>query len=551
MHIDQGKTRILLVAPTRSGKMVLVAAIARSSTLPLLFLCHRLELIDQCAEELSRVGLSSIGVIRADDSRSNPSASVQVASLATLARRAKPWLGQKIIIIIDECHRAASESYRTLIDEYVSANPEVIVIGFTATPCRLDGKPLGDIFEVLETVCTYQELLKNPNWLIAPDIYALPPPDLSAVRQTMGEYDEDEAATAMSAINGDVVDHWLRHAHRHPEFTPRGDRVPQKYVDGPRRRTFLFACNIAHSLALCARFEAAGVRVAHLDGKTPETERRSLLKALATGDLEILSNVNILLEGVNVPEAKCVCHVRPTQSLTLWRQSSCRVLTPWNGVRPLILDHAGNTDRLDLPHIDLLWSLSDKPKRRGGAVAMKVCKSCYAYVEAGRSVCPHCGAEFKTETRAATRATQESDAQLQQRSAEPDAAKRLFFDRHVLMAKSKGFKPGFAAFKFKEHYGNWPPREWSNEAKLTFASDTMWQAQLNRRLERKAEREEQEKAEEKALDRALDGPLDPASPEAIAAAWKAKREGTKPAPEPEPYEEEETFGDWLESHGIT
>lgn len=579
LHIDQGKRRILLVAPTRSGKMVLIAAIARRSTLPLLFLAHRLELIDQCAEELGRAGLSNIGVIRADDSRENPSASVQVASIATLARRPKPWLGRKIIIIIDEAHRAASESYRELLTHW----PDAIVIGFTATPWRLDQKPLGEMFDALEVVATYQELLKNPDWLIAPDIYALPPPDLSHIRQVGGEYDEDEAAAVMDTINGDVVSHWLRLAHLHPVFSPRGDRVPKKFTEGPRRRTFLFACNIAHSLSLCQRFEAAGARIGHVDGKTPETERRSLIRALSKGEIEILSNVNILLEGVNIPEAKCVCHVRPTQSLTLWRQSSCRILTPWQGVRPLLLDHAGNTDRLDPPHIDLNWSLNERPRRRGGAVPMKICRSCFAYIEAGRVLCPHCGAELGA-TQQKSRSTQESDAELQMRSSEPDAAKKVYFDRHVLMAKSKGFKPGFAAARFKEHYGQWPPREWSQAVQIEFASDTLWQEQMARRNARRADRERQENAEEQHMERDPDvgsavdpasPSVDPASPEAIAAAWKAKKKqdpasseaiatawaaklsspaSPAPAPEiePEPYfDEDESFGDWLTDQGIS
>src|SRR5208282_2321273 len=293
MHDANGKKRILCVAPTRSGKMVLIAAIAKSSTLPIVFLAHRMELLDQCYEQMGAVGLSNVGIIRADDHRTNPSASIQIASLATLAKRPKPFLGQKIILFIDEAHRSASDSYRELIDEYTKANPGVIVIGFTATACRLDGRPLGEIYEILETVCTYQELLKRPDWLRTPDGFSIPlKADLSAVKLVRGDFADGEIGAIMGQLEGDVVEHWMKRAHLHPVFE-MGQRVPFKFREGERRRTLLFACTIAHSISMCERFERAGARIAHVDGTTPEDTRRAALRDLASGKLEIVSNVNI------------------------------------------------------------------------------------------------------------------------------------------------------------------------------------------------------------------------------------------------------------------
>jgi DNA repair protein RadD len=548
MHVDAGVKRLLLVAPTRSGKMFIIAAITRGLTLPVLFLAHRIELIDQCAEELNKAGVTNLGVIRADDHRTNPTAMVQVASIATLAKREKPWAGQEIIIFIDEAHRAASDSYLDLLAHY----PNAIVLGFTATPWRLDSRPLGGtgLFEKLETVCTYQELLKNPDWLLPPDIYA-PPIDESQFVQRGSDYDEDQAAVVMEHLTGNIIDHWLKRAHMHPVFNAKNERMPQQFVEGPRRRTIGFACNIAHSVSMCERFERAGVRVAHVDGKTPDTERRAVLKALAKHEIEILFNVNILLEGVNIPEAKCVIHARPTQSLTLWRQSSCRVLTPWKDpkfgtIRPLILDHAGNTDRLDPPHIDLNWSLTTKPHRRSNAQPMKICKACFAYIEAHKVVCPHCGAECKG-AGGGHKQREEDARELELRNTEPDAVKRVFFEQSLLLAKSRGFKPGFASFKFKERYGQWPARELSTRAKNEFAIDKLWQDQLARREKKKNEAEAQARNEaEHMADEVCGDPYnvqgawgkDPTSPESIADAWAKKRDPFEGEPERDVFDDD-------------
>ena len=392
MHVDAGKRRILCVAPARSGKTAMMAAITKSSTLPVLALAHRVELIDQLANELLHVGLTNIGVIRGDDARTNPSASIQVASIATLTHRTKPFLGQKIIIFCDEAHRSISDSWLDILAMY----PDAIVIGFTATPSRLDGRPMGEFYEVLEVVVTYQELLKRRDWLTMPLAYGIPLlADLSHLRTVGGDYDDAQVAEIMGRLEGDIVGHWFRLSGRHPAFTSRGELIPGKTIDGPRRSTFLYACTVAHSLSLCTRFEKEGARIVHIDAKTPEEQRRAALKDLAAGRIEIVSNVNVFMEGTNVPSVKCVSHCRPTQSTVLWRQSAPRCMTPHGNITPLIIDHGGNWDRLGPPHEDLSWSLTSKAQRRTGASApMKICKACFAYVAIGCILCPHCGSEF-------------------------------------------------------------------------------------------------------------------------------------------------------------
>ena len=183
-RVRDGKRRILLVAPTGGGKMTMIASVIRTSSVPVLFVAHRMELIDQCVEELHRVGITNVGVIRSDDARANPSATVQVASIQTLARRDKPPAG---IVLIDEAHRAVSDSYLALLEHYKQS----IILGFTATPTRYDGRPLGDLFECLEVVCTYETLIKD-GFIVAPYCYSGPTElDLSGVRLVGGDYDEE------------------------------------------------------------------------------------------------------------------------------------------------------------------------------------------------------------------------------------------------------------------------------------------------------------------------------------------------------------------------
>ena len=498
-----GNRRILAVGPTGCGKMLLIAAMIRTSRVPAIFVAHRMELIDQCVDQLARLGVTQVGVLRGDDERYDPGASTQVCSVQTLARRDKPFVALQPtescpypqLIFVDEAHRSSSESY---VEHVFKAYPHAIIIGFTATPTRLDGRPLGgELYQDIVQIATYAELLKNPDWLATPDIFdSQLQADLSEVRIAGSDFDDVQLAQVMHTdrLEGHVVEHWLKLANRHPIWK-NGMRVPLESAEGEYRRTLLFAVNVAHSESLTARFEAAGVKVAHLDGTTPEAQRRAMLRALGQGELRVVCNCNVAVEGVDVPEVKCIVHARPTQSLTMWRQACGRAMRPWRGVTPLILDHGGNFMRLGCPFEDLRWSLSSKPVR-ASKPGLKLCRKCFAYVPLGRSMCPFCGYEFQPEDE---RVIQESSAELSQRSTDPESLKRDFFNRQAIIARTRGFKPGFASKLYLDRYGDWPPKEWSDRVKADFLTDPAWQSTMARRLERKAVREAQDKREEAAL----------------------------------------------------
>jgi len=486
----------LLVAPTGSGKTVIIAAIIRTSSVPVLFLAHRMELIDQAVDELRKVGITNVGVIRGDDDRVNPDALVQVASIQTLSRRDKPPAG---IVIIDEAHRAMSDSYLNLLRNHYQ---EAILLGFSATPIRIDGRLLGQLFEAMEVVTTYEQLIKEGH-IVAPWCFGAPEIDLSQIKISGGDFDEDQLGDLMRRpdLIGNIVDHWFNYANRYR--TPEGGiRI------GPYRRTIAFAVGIQHSLEIQSRFRAAGARIEHVDGTTPEKQRRAIFAALGNGDLDIVTNVGVALEGIDIPSVKCIVHARPTQSLVLWRQSAGRELRPWHpgcpkgcathpSVEPLLLDHAGNIGRLGFPHEDLYWSLTEKPQRIGNKKApTRVCDGCYAYLPAHKRICPYCGKEAPPPP--PQDLPQEKEDQLKQYVNSPEEMRLMYYNMIVQVARQKGYKPGFAAARYKTRYGTWPPWEWGEATKASFASDPEWQANYTLNMQRKEKINQQKMAKELA-----------------------------------------------------
>lgn len=461
--IEGRQPRVLLQFPTGAGKTLTAAAMlagALEKGNRSMFVAHRLELIDQTVATFAKLGITSIGVIRAGDKRKDMSQPIQVASIQTLARRKIRVDGLRIIFI-DEGHRAYSESYvKFLFDMY----PEAVFVLLSATPCRSDGKPLGKYVDAIVAGPTYSSLILGGH-LVAPHVYSTPVlPDLSSVRTTAGDYNAEDLEVAVNrrALIGNLLSEWQKRGQGH--------------------RTVAFAVSVAHSQAIVEMFRDAGVSAEHLDGTTEEGERRAILARLASGETRLVSNVGVLCEGWDLPACKCMLLARPTKSLALYMQMAGRILRPWEGVTPVILDHGGNVDRHGMPHEDREWSLEGKPKKSKGAPA-KTCKSCFAMIAAALMVCPHCGYEFPAPVSPEPTPMENLTAvELALRTLDGDDAQLAFFRQTAEKARAKGWQPGAVLHRFREKFGAMPPREWWRPLKKLAKNDPEWSVKLAERM---------------------------------------------------------------------
>ena len=183
--IATGKRRLLIVAPTGSGKTVKASAIIKRAVQNrqgVLVLAHRREIIAQTSRKLHAHGVAH-GIIQAGV-RPRSHEDVQLASVQTLwvrAMRAECMdLPKADMLVIDECHHAPARTYRKIIDAY----PEAVLIGLTATPCRGDGRGLGGIFETIVEAPQVAELIEG-GYLVSSRVYAPVNPNLKGVRPSL------------------------------------------------------------------------------------------------------------------------------------------------------------------------------------------------------------------------------------------------------------------------------------------------------------------------------------------------------------------------------
>lgn len=427
-HIRRGCRKIVLVAPTGSGKTVIMShiiqhAVAKDKTV--LFLVHRVELAAQGSEKLDSFGVDH-GVIMSSHPRRRPWLKVQIASVPTLTRRLNK-LPPADLIFCDETHRIRGKSWQKLLAAY----PQAVVVGATATPLRADGLGLGEFYQEMVS-CPSVNALTRMGYLVTSRVYAPAKPDVSKVTHDhkTGDYATGALAEVMDrqVLVGDIVQHWLRLARREAggvgihildrsnSGTSTDRRTPDEenngtieangkntigprtttHLSGTHRPTVCFAVSVAHSRHIVEQFQAAGVAAEHLDGETPAAERKRILEDLASGKLDLVSNCEVLTEGWDCPAVSCAILARPTESLGLYLQMVGRILRPAPGkLDALIIDHSGMVHRHGFPDDDREWVLAGDREYRRDATdktpGVKICPQCFLAMSAKVRECPNCG----------------------------------------------------------------------------------------------------------------------------------------------------------------
>jgi DNA repair protein RadD len=385
-----------------------------------------------------------------------PMEAVQVASIDTLHVRGVRSNAMDLpladLLIFDEAHRARGRTREHLINLY----PEAVLLGMTATPCRGDGRGLGNLFDVMIEAPQIAELIVG-SYLVKSRVYAPVDPDLKGVRTEKGDYVISQLAGRMNTAGlvGDIVEHWHKH--------------------GEQRRTIAFAVDVAHSVHIAAEFARAGVPAEHLSGETQIPERAAILARLASGETKVVSNCAVLCEGWDCPPVGCCVLARPTKQMGLFRQMIGRVLRPADG-KPdaVILDHSGAVFRHGLPEDHVDWTLDvdgraatpahDK-RKTGKEPKLHECPSCQAIMV--KPPCYHCGWEPQPKARS----IDFEDGQLglviggKSRTQQYTNEQKIIWHRMLIgEALRRGKNPNWAFYLFRDKFGHDRPADWDRTA---------------------------------------------------------------------------------------
>lgn len=425
LRVELGKhRRVLMQAPTGSGKTVLASFIASETSgrgKRVAFNCHREELVNGTSNTFRKYGIPH-GFVAAN--RPASSQLVNVCSIDTLKNRLAVTT-EPDVALWDEAHHLGAEGWRAIMDAW----PNAYHIGLSATPWRLDGSGLDDCFDALVPGPPTSWLIEQGH-LSTFEIFAPNPPNMKGSRRAKGkdgiDFSKKDASARMDIPKrtGDIIKHWRLHAEG--------------------MRTIGFAVNVADSMMIVDRFNAAGIPAAHLDGKTPKAVRKKIIDDFATGKILVLFNVALFDEGFDLAAiagvddltVDCLIDAAPTMSLS-------RVLQRWGRVlrrKPypaIILDHAGNSNRHGFPDDERVWTLAGREKGKAandnGPPPPVTCTGCFRQIKRPLPEhCPHCEKRLLAEMKE----IEAADGELKKITAEEKAAIRRQRQLEELNAKT-------------------------------------------------------------------------------------------------------------------
>jgi len=385
-HLRRRDDNPCIVIPTAGGKTPVMASICRDAVSQwdgrVLILAHVKELLEQAVDKLHAMApdlWNQIGVYSAGLGSRDTDHPIIVAGIQSVYRRAKA-LDSFDIILLDECHMLPPDGegmYRTFLADAKEVNPNVRLIGLTATPYRMTSGMICGPMNLLNHVCYevgVRELIVQGYLCPLKTKAGRRKVDTSGLHVRGGEF----VAGEVEALMDD--DSLVRSACR-------------EIVDHTRERhsVLVFASGVQHALHVQRVLAECGHECGFVCGETLPFERAETLRRFKVGDLKYLVNVNVLTTGFDAPNIDSVALLRPTMSPGLYYQMVGRGfrLDP-SKENCLVLDFGGNI----LRHgpVDAL-QIDDRAGGNGEAPA-KECPQCQAVIHAAYATCPECGHEF-------------------------------------------------------------------------------------------------------------------------------------------------------------
>lgn len=393
-HIANGTRSICVQLPTRGGKSGEISYLCESFKAQqrvVWFLCHTNILLDQMSEELDFHGIKH-GIIAAKQPMRRYA--VQVISKDTLTRRSDRLseLGWRDpdVIIIDEAHRVMGATYLNIVNKY----PRAVVIGFTATPKRLDGKPMGDIFEKLVMGPSIEELQRRE--VLAPVESFIPESlDFSQIGRRGSDYDPAAVNVQLEKqkIIGNAVHHYEQFA--------RG------------RKALTFCASIEHAKIVAEEFSDAGYPSVDISSADGRDGVKNKLSDYYSGKYINMTSCNLFVEGLTVRECGAIIDLAPTMSLTRYLQKIGRGMMRAEGKDRLIhLDCVGNVLNHGFPTWPRAWSLDQSSGDIPAEEMPRRCPECFHPVPRNVRQCEWCGYVFDVRQRIVNRVPDQEDGKL-------------------------------------------------------------------------------------------------------------------------------------------
>lgn len=342
---SMGHDKALIIAATGSGKTYLAAFDAMGfDAKRLLFVAHKDTILQASLETFQKVFRTSrsYALFTGEDNKRSEEADFIFASNQMLNLHLEEFDPRQFdYIIIDEVHHGAASTYQNIISYFRPA----FLLGLTATPERMDGKSIYDIFENnVPFDLRLREAIEND--LVVPFHYY-------GIKDSLLSYSEEEIKNQISNISKQMC------SEENCRFIAK--EIQKHKPADSKLRCIAFCSTRSEAQSLADSFALLGYHTATLDGHNSTGERIDVFKRLESVEdpLDLVFAIDILNEGVDIPSINMVLFLRPTESSTIFIQQLGRGLRKYPGKPFLtVLDFIANSYQRSFQIAAALGSLS-------------------------------------------------------------------------------------------------------------------------------------------------------------------------------------------------
>jgi len=343
--------RFILKAPTGAGKTVLASEIVQRfyKDKKIVVLCHRLVLLEQLEEILSRK--HTVRKLAVSDTGH---AFEGYDILLSTTMRAKEVLADAIskadLIIVDEAHRVSPNGtvYKRIIDNFnENGKAQAHFIGLTASPERITNDQRDQLnlaFDTIIDCANIEDLIEEG--VLAQPVYRphfVHDLNLASIDISSGDFSVNKLSSAV--IKSSMIDYAIW------SYNEERLKVSGKPISA------WFCVDISAAEATLHKIQQFGIKAASITAGTSIKERMNLLARHENGDIEAIVSVGVLTEGWDNPHCNIIVHLRPTLSKVLWGQSVGRGLRSAPGKEKcIVIDVSSNWSTFG-PVEKLEWSL--------------------------------------------------------------------------------------------------------------------------------------------------------------------------------------------------
>ncbi|WP_446718987.1 DEAD/DEAH box helicase [Halomonas sp. SH5A2] len=350
-HFRASHAPAVVVLPTGSGKSLVIAELARLARGRVLVLAHVRELVEQNHEKYQAYGLEA-DIFSAGLKRKEAERQVVFGSVQSVVRNLDRFAdGRFTLLVVDECHRVSLDedaSYRQVIDHLQQQNPQLKILGLTATPYRLGQ---GFIYHH-----HYHGMVKGSDDCFFRDCVFEQPLRLMVKQGYLAEPKRRDMAVEgydfsrlVPAATGAYTEAALNQVVAGNRATPGIIRQVVELAEG-RQGVMIFAATVAHAEEIMDYLPTG--QAALITGATVSQDRTAVIEAFKAQRLKYLVNVAVLTTGFDAPHVDLIAILRPTESVSLYQQMVGRGLRLSPGKQDcLVLDYAGNPWDLYAPEV--------------------------------------------------------------------------------------------------------------------------------------------------------------------------------------------------------